>query len=109
MRDLPAEPPRRLFVMGAATSLLNPKLAMIFLSLLPQFIDHGKGSVLEQSLVLGSALIVVFASVNGFMALSSGSVAEFLSRRPGLLFVQRWLMGATLLTLGIGMALQAWR
>src|SRR5579864_5316386 len=39
MRDLPAERPGRLFVMGAATSLLNPKLAMIFLSLLPQFID----------------------------------------------------------------------
>src|SRR5579863_6259310 len=40
VRDLRHEEPHRLFAMGATTSLLNPKLAMIFLSLLPQFIDY---------------------------------------------------------------------
>ena len=60
--------------MGATTSLLNPKLAMIFLSLLPQFIDYQDGSVFRQSLMLGSLLIVAFASVNGLVAICSGTV-----------------------------------
>jgi threonine/homoserine/homoserine lactone efflux protein len=58
---------------------------------------------------LGSLLIVLFALVNGSMALFSGNMAQFLSRRPGWLLVQRLLMGGTLLALSAEMALQAWR
>ncbi|MGO4303379.1 LysE family translocator [Cupriavidus sp. RAF12] len=105
VRDLPRERPRRLFAMGAATSLLNPKLAMIFLSLLPQFINYHDGSVLRQSLTLGSSLIVAFASVNAFVAVCSGSMATFLSSRPRFLLVQRWIMGAVLVVLGAHMTI----
>ncbi|KWI46810.1 lysine transporter LysE [Burkholderia ubonensis] len=107
VRDLPREQPRRLFAMGAATSLLNPKLAMIFLSLLPQFINDHDGSVLRQSLVLGSSLIVAFALVNGFVAVCSGALATFLASRPGLLLAQRWSMGVMLLALGAHMTTDA--
>jgi threonine/homoserine/homoserine lactone efflux protein len=107
VRTLPVQGPGRLLAMGAATSLLNPKLAMIFLSLLPQFIDYRRGNVLEQSLLLGATLIVLFAAVNGFMAVCSGSVASVLLRRPRLLLAQRWLMGVVLLALGAEMARQA--
>lgn len=107
VRDLPREPRRRLLVMGATTSLLNPKLAMIFLSLLPQFIDHQSGSVLRQSLLLGSSLIVMFATVNGLVAVCSGSMATFLSRRPGFLLAQRWAMGIVLGVLGTHMSVDA--
>jgi threonine/homoserine/homoserine lactone efflux protein len=106
-RALRLEHPRRLFAMGAATSLLNPKLAMVFLSILPQFIDYQHGNVLGQSLVLGSTLIVAFASVNGFVATCSGGMATFLVSRPGLLRVQRWIMGVMLLALGAHMAMDA--
>ncbi|KVX65956.1 LysE family translocator [Burkholderia stagnalis] len=107
VRELRREQPRRLFAMGAATSLLNPKLAMIFLSILPQFINAQDGSVLRQSLVLGASLIVAFALVNGFVAICSGSMATFLARRPGLLLAQRWTMGAMLFALGAHMAADA--
>jgi threonine/homoserine/homoserine lactone efflux protein len=106
-RDMPREQPRRLFALGATTSLLNPKLAMIFLSLLPQFIDYQNGSVFRQSLVLGSSLIVAFASVNGFVAVCSGGMARFLARRPGLLLIQRWTMGVMLFALGAHMSMDA--
>ncbi|RQQ04645.1 LysE family translocator [Burkholderia stagnalis] len=107
VRELRREQPRRLFAMGAATSLLNPKLAMIFLSILPQFINAQDGSVLRQSLVLGASLIVAFALVNGFVAICSGGMAAFLARRPGLLLAQRWTMGAMLFALGAHMAADA--
>lgn len=93
--------------MGATTSLLNPKLAMIFLSLLPQFIDYQHGSVLKQSLALGASLIVAFATVNGLVAICSGSMATLLSRRPGLLLAQRWAMGTVLGVLGAHMCVDA--
>src|ERR1700760_870944 len=59
VRDLPVDSPRKLFTMGFVTNLLNPKIAVLYLSLLPQFIDPRHGSVLEQSLVLGFVQIAV--------------------------------------------------
>jgi threonine/homoserine/homoserine lactone efflux protein len=39
VRDLPADSPRRRFMIGLVTNLLNPKIAVLYLSLLPQFIE----------------------------------------------------------------------
>jgi threonine/homoserine/homoserine lactone efflux protein len=39
VRSLPAGSRRRLFSMGLLTTLLNPKVAAVYLSLLPQFIN----------------------------------------------------------------------
>jgi threonine/homoserine/homoserine lactone efflux protein len=104
-----AQKPRRLFVMGAMTSLLNPKLALVFLSILPQFIDYAAGGVLRQSLTLGLALTVAFASVNAMVAVSSGRAAALMVGRPRWLQVQRWVVGSVLLLLGSKMALDAWK
>ena len=107
-RELPADSPRRLFLMGFLTSLLNPKIAMLYLALLPQFIDPAKG-ILEQSLVLGSVQIAVSVSVNAMIALAAGSIAGFLAARPFWLVVQRWLMGTVLAALALRMANEARR
>ena len=108
IRDhLPREHTGKLFAMGATTSLLNPKLALIFLTLLPQFIDETQGQVLEQSLFYGGLLIAMFAGVNAGMAIFSGSMAQFLAQKPAWLLAQRLLMGITLLALSAEMALQA--
>ncbi len=104
-----AQRPRRLFAMGAMTSLLNPKLALVFLSILPQFIDYAAGGVLQQSLVLGVALTVAFASVNAMVAISSGRAAALMAGRPRWLQIQRWVVGSVLLLLGSKMALEAWK
>jgi threonine/homoserine/homoserine lactone efflux protein len=100
-RDLPADPPRRLFAMGLVTNLLNPKIAILYVSLLPQFVDPGRGSVALQSLLLGLAHITVAIGVNGLIVLGAGSIAAFLARRPLWQRAQRYLMGSVL----AGMAL----
>ena len=64
VHDLPVDGPRKLFAMGFVTNLLNPKIAMLYLALLPQFIDPAVGSVLTQSLALGAIQIVISVSVN---------------------------------------------
>lgn len=102
VRTLPKDSRGRLFIMGLVTNLLNPKVAMLFLSLLPQFVDPARGSILTQSLVLGTAYIVISVSVNALIAMTAGSIATFLADRPLWLVIQRWVMGTVL----AGMALR---
>ena len=109
VKDLPKDSPRKLFLMGFLTNLLNPKIAVMYLSLLPQFISPEHASVLTQSMVLGFVQIIVSVSVNAVIAIAAGSIAVFLSRRPSWLVVQRWLMGMVLTGLAIRMLTEAWR
>lgn len=109
VRDLPKDSPCRLFAMGFLTNLLNPKIAVMYLSLLPQFIQPGHGSVLAQSLILGTTQIAISISVNTMIALAAGSVAGFLASRPAWLKWQRWLMGTVLAALALRLATEARR
>jgi threonine/homoserine/homoserine lactone efflux protein len=109
VRDLPEDGPGKLFFMGFLTNVLNPKIAVMYLSLLPQFIDPAKGSVLGQALVLGTVQIVISVSVNALIAISAASIAVFLTRRPTFALVQRWVMGTVLGVLAVRMATEARR
>lgn len=105
VHKLPVDSPRRLFVMGFLTNLLNPKIAMLYLALLPQFIDPAQ-SVLTQSIVLGAVQIAVSITVNSMIAIAAGSIATFLAARPFWLLAQRWLMGTVLGALAVRMVLE---
>lgn len=109
VRDLPKDSPRKLFMMGLLTNLLNPKIAVMYLSLLPQFVSPEHGSVLSQSLILGAVQIVISLTVNAMIAIAAGSIALFLANRPSWLVVQRWLMGTVLAGLAVRMATEARR
>ena len=107
VRQLPVDGPKKLLAMGLLTSLLNPKVAMPYLALLPQFIDPTAGSVLMQSIVFGTIQIVISVSVNAMIALTAGSITGFLSTRPMWLKAQRWLMGTVLAGFALKMAFEA--
>jgi len=109
VKKLQTDGPRKLFAMGFVTNLLTPKIAMLYLALLPQFIDPAVGSVLTQSLALGAIQIVISVSVQAMIALAAGSIATFLGSRPSWLLVQRWLMGTVLAGLAVKMAFEAKR
>jgi threonine/homoserine/homoserine lactone efflux protein len=109
VRALPQDAPHKLFAMGFLTNLLNPKIAMLYLSLLPQFIDPALGSVLAQSLALGFTQIAISVTINALIAITAGSIAVFLGSRPAWLVAQRWLMGTVLAGLAVKMATEARR
>ena len=109
VRDLPADSHRRLFSMGLLTSLLNPKVAALYLSLLPQFIDPAAGHVLGQTIILGLTQIAISLTVNALIVLTAGAVSAFLAGRPFWTLVQRWLMGTVLAALAMRLALDTRR
>ncbi|TMV94997.1 LysE family translocator [Thioclava sp. BHET1] len=109
IRALPVDGPRKLFAMGLMTNLLNPKIAVMYLSLLPQFISPTQGSVLLQSLALGFTQIIVSLAVNALIVIAAGSIAVFLARRPLWASLQRWLMGTVLTALAVRMLAEARR
>jgi threonine/homoserine/homoserine lactone efflux protein len=109
VKKLRVDGPKKLFMMGFLTNLLNPKIAMLYLSLLPQFIDPAAGNTLKQALALGGEQIAISVVMNSIFALSAGSIALFLAKRPSWALLQRWLMGTVLAGLAIRMMTEARR
>jgi threonine/homoserine/homoserine lactone efflux protein len=109
VRDLPKDRPRKLFLMGFLTALLNPKIAMFYLSLLPQFIDPARGDVFSQSLLLGALQVMTSVSVNTLIVLGASSISLFLGRNPFWMTVQRLVMGTVLAGFAVRMATEAQR
>lgn len=106
---IPADPPRRLFAMGLLTNLLNPKIAVLYIALLPQFIDPARGAVGAQSLLLGTVQITVALTVNALIVLTAARLSQVLRRRPNWLRVQRYLMGGVLGALAVRLLLDRTR
>jgi len=95
--------------MGLLTALLNPKVAMLYLSLLPQFIDPARGNVLAQSLTLGALQIAISITVNALIVMSAATIASFLSAHRRWLIAQRIVMGTALAALAVAMAIETRR
>jgi threonine/homoserine/homoserine lactone efflux protein len=99
--SLPADSASKLFAMGFVTNLLNPKIAVFYLAIFPQFISPQYGSVFRQSLVLGLIQISISFSVNLLIALSAAGIASWFARNPLWLATQRYFMGFILAALAV--------
>ena len=103
-QSLAIESPKKLFMMGFMTNLLNPKAAVLYVSLLPQFIDPTRGSVLMQSATLGLLQISISFIVNLLIILVASQVVSWFGKRPIWMSIQRWIMASVLTALAARMA-----
>ncbi|TDW87253.1 MULTISPECIES: LysE family translocator [Kribbella] len=103
-QELEPDRPRKLFGMGLLTCLLNPKIAILYISLLPQFLDPSRGHLGLQSLILGLGQLTVGVAMNAVFVITAGSVAVFLARRPTWMRIHRYLTGTALAVFAIRLA-----
>ncbi|UTH72603.1 LysE family translocator [Chromobacterium sp. IIBBL 290-4] len=95
----------KLFGNGLLTSLLNPKVALFYLALLPQFIQAGSEGVLAQTLQLGAMQIAISLSVNASVVIGAHAISRNLARSPRWLGAQRKLMSGVFGLLAARLAL----
>lgn len=102
--DLKADTRGKLFRMGFFTNVLNPKVAVFYLSFFPQFIKPAYGSVFRQSLTLGITQMIVSFTVNFIIVLVAARVARWFSANPKWIRIQKWFMASVLTGLAAKMA-----
>jgi len=108
-RDLPEVSPATLFRTGMLTSILNPKVALFYLALFPQFVDPARGSVLAQSLFLAAVQIAIDATGDLLFVLAAARVAGWLAERPAWVTAQRWVLGGVFAGIALKLALDSRR
>lgn len=92
---------RKAFTQGIVVNTLNPKVALFFLSYLPQFIDPDRGSPALQSFVLGSIFVVLGCCSDATYALAASALRDRLLTGRALPFVQRYVAGSVFVALGV--------
>ena len=99
--DQPGVSARRAFTQGVVVNVLNPKVALFFLSFLPQFIRPENGRPALQALILGLVFVGIGFFTDGTYSLIASSLRSVLLRGKTLPFVQRWVAGTVFIGLGL--------
>ena len=95
---------RSAFAQGILTNLLNPKVALFFLALLPQFIDPASTSKTLAFLVLGASFVTTGLIWCLVLAAAAGRLQAFFRRNPSAGVLLDRLVGALFVALGARLA-----
>jgi threonine/homoserine/homoserine lactone efflux protein len=94
----------RLYRDGVVTELFNPKAALFYASVLPQFVDARRPDVPLQMFTLGAVFVVFGALSLGLIAVFAGTLQVKLRRSAAWQAVTRWVSGGVLVALGLRLA-----
>ena len=89
------------FRQGVIVNALNPKTALFFLSIFPQFVDPKADNATTQSLVLAVVFVLLATLFNTSYVLMASKLREFLLHGRALYVMRRWVSGGLFLGLGI--------
>ena len=105
LKEVSQKPLLRVFTRAAVVNILNPKVGLFFVALLPQFVDPARGSPALQFLLLGILLACLAFVTDTLYALAAGRAGKRLGNPKSSSAWRRWLAGITYLILGVLSAL----
>jgi threonine/homoserine/homoserine lactone efflux protein len=92
------------FRQGVLSNLLNPKVALFFLALMPQFIDAGSANKVGAFLVLGLTFVTLGVAWCMVLAVAAAKLRGAFLRRPSMGNVLNKVAGAMFIALGLKLA-----
>ena len=95
---------RSAFRQGVLTNLLNPKVALFFLALMPQFIDAGSTRKVGAFLVLGLTFVTLGVIWVVMLAVAAAKLRGAFLRRPSMANVLNKIAGTLFVALGLKLA-----
>ena len=100
-----AAPDGNIFRRAMLTNILNPKVALFFLALVPQFVSPSRGHVALQFLLLGLVFNTTGTLVNAIVGVSAAAISGRLAARPGYKRALDRVTGTVFVGLGVRLAL----
>jgi threonine/homoserine/homoserine lactone efflux protein len=97
--------PRRVLADGFMVGVANPKTAVFFLAVLPQFVDRAAGGATAQLLALGAVFYAIALICDSLWALLAGSARIWFARSPPRLSAIGGAGGVAMIGIGAGLAL----
>jgi len=88
------------FWQGVMTEVLNPKTALFFLSFIPQFVNHARGHVFGQFIVLGAISVMLNTTADVVVTLLAGPLGQRI--RESARFRRRQRMATGMVMIGLG-------
>ncbi|MBJ8339820.1 LysE family translocator [Antrihabitans sp. YC3-6] len=101
-----APPTSALRTIGTAIliNLLNPKLTLFFLALLPQFLDEGSSGAFVETLTFGAVFMVVTLAIFVGYGLTAAALRQHVTSRPHVLLSLQRLFAVSFLGLAARLA-----
>lgn len=96
------------FRRGLITNLLNPKAAVFYVAMLPEFLDVGSGRVAAQTLALSAIYVTIATAIHAGIVLSASRLRAFVTR-PQLVRRVRRLLALALAGIAVWFALSTMR
>jgi RhtB (resistance to homoserine/threonine) family protein len=92
------------FHQGVLSNLLNPKVALFFLALMPQFIEAGSPDKVAAFLALGLTFVTLGVIWCVVLAVAAAKLRAAFLRRPSMANVLNKVAGAMFIALGLKLA-----
>ncbi len=104
MTDGPEHDPWIAFRRGLITNLLNPKAAVFYVAVLPDFIRPGAGSVMSQTLALSAVYVTIATAIHASIVALAGSLQSMVAASNSRRLVRR-LLALALVIIAVWFAL----